>query len=211
MTNVSSPYLFYKFTKQQLHKPLTCREIRRVCPTLGCASQIIFFEERDFKGRRFESSQDCMNLASNLSRCNSIRVEGGAWVIYERPDHKGNMYIMEPGEYPEYQRWMAHNDHIGSYRAIRGQNSSNFRMAMYQHDDFGGQTMELTEDCSHLHDRFSMREVRSVRVHDGAWVGYEEPHYRGRQYLLEKGDYRKCSEYGAMSPTMQSVRCIRRF
>ncbi|XP_032804578.1 gamma-crystallin S-like [Petromyzon marinus] len=173
--------------------------------------KIIFFEERDFKGRRFESSQDCMNMASNLSRCNSIRVEGGAWVIYERPDHKGNMYIMEPGEYPEYQRWMGYNDHIGSCRSIRGQNSSNFRMTMYQHDDFGGQTMELTEDCSHLHDRFSMREVRSVRVHDGAWVAYEEPHYRGRQYLLEKGDYRKCSEYGAMSPTMQSVRCIRRF
>ncbi|CAN0422426.1 unnamed protein product [Lampetra fluviatilis] len=173
--------------------------------------KIIFFEDRDFKGRHYEYSQDCMNMASNLSRCNSIRVEGGAWVIYERPDHKGNMYIMEPGEYPEYQRWMAHNDHIGSCRTIRGQNSSNFRMTMYQHDDFGGQTMELTEDCSHLHDRFNMREVRSVRVHDGAWVGYEEPHYRGRQYLLEKGDYRKYSEYGAMSPTMQSVRYIRRF
>ncbi|XP_078714899.1 gamma-crystallin S-like [Lampetra fluviatilis] len=173
--------------------------------------KIIFFEERDFNGRRFEYSQDCMNLASNLSRCNSIRVEGGAWVIYERPDLKGNMYIMEPGEYPEYQRWMAHNDHIGSCRAIRGCNTANNRLSLYREDNFGGHMTECAEDCPHLYDRYSMREARSVRVHDGAWVAYEEPHYRGRQYLLEKGDYRKCNEWGAMSPTMQSVRCIRQF
>uniref|UniRef100_S4RER7 Beta/gamma crystallin 'Greek key' domain-containing protein n=1 Tax=Petromyzon marinus TaxID=7757 RepID=S4RER7_PETMA len=182
----------------------------RVCPTLGCAPQIIFFEERDFKGRRFESSQDCMNMASNLSRCNSIRVEGGAWVIYERPDHKGNMYIMEPGEYPEYQRWMGYNDHIGSCRSIRG-HTGIFKSAVVLLTTLQSRKLQIYEDCSHLHDRFNMREVHSVRVHDGAWVAYEEPHYRGRQYLLEKGDYRKCSEYGAMSPTMQSVRCIRRF
>ncbi|XP_032804582.1 gamma-crystallin S-like [Petromyzon marinus] len=173
--------------------------------------KIIFFEERDFKGRHFEYSQDCMNLASNLSRCNSIRVEGGAWVIYERPDFKGNMYIMEPGEYPEYQRWMGYNDHIGSCRSIRGCNTANNRLALYREDNFGGQMIECVEDCSHLYDRYSMRDARSVRVHDGTWVAYEEPHYRGRQYLLEKGDYRKCSEWGAMSPTMQSVRCIRQF
>uniref|UniRef100_S4REP0 Crystallin gamma S n=1 Tax=Petromyzon marinus TaxID=7757 RepID=S4REP0_PETMA len=176
--------------------------------TLGCAPQIIFFEERDFKGRRFEYSQDCMNMASNLSRCNSIRVEGGAWVIYERPDFKGNMYIMEPGEYPEYQRWMGYNDHIGSCRSIRGVSIPTCGQCTGGGEEEGA---ERKEDCPHLHDRFNMREVRSVRVHDGAWVAYEEPHYRGRQYLLEKGDYRKCSEYGAMSPTMQSVRCIRRF
>uniref|UniRef100_S4REP4 Crystallin gamma S n=1 Tax=Petromyzon marinus TaxID=7757 RepID=S4REP4_PETMA len=158
----------------------------------------------DYKGRRFESSQDCMNLASNLSRCNSIRVEGGAWVIYERPDHKGNMYIMEPGEYPEYQRWMGYNDHIGSCRNIRGVSIPTCGQCTGGGEEEGAERKHQVDDCSHLHDRFSMREVHSVRVHDGAWVAYEEPHYRGRQYLLEKGDYRKCSEYGAMSPTMQS-------
>lgn len=41
------------------------------------------------------------------------------------------------------------------------------------------------------------------------WVGYQYPGYRGLQYLLEKGDYKDNSDFGAPHPQVQSVRRIR--
>ncbi|XP_061430249.1 gamma-crystallin S-like [Lethenteron reissneri] len=173
--------------------------------------KIIFYEERNFQGRRYECSQETTNTSPFLSRCNSIRVESGAWVVFERADFKGYMYILEPGEYADYQRWAGFNERLGSCRTVReADRPQQQRLALYESEDFGGQLMELADDCPCLLERFRRREVRSVRVLDGAWVAHEEPHYKGRQYLLEKGDYRKCSEWGASSPTVQSVRCIKK-
>lgn len=53
-----------------------------------------------------------------LNRCNSIRVEGGTWAVYERPNFAGYMYILPRGEYPEYQHWMGLNDRLSSCRAV---------------------------------------------------------------------------------------------
>lgn len=66
------------------------------------------------------SDTDCMCL----SRVNSIRVESGAWICYDHPDFKGQQYILEHGEYPEFQRWNSHNDHMGSCKPIRMVNTS---------------------------------------------------------------------------------------
>jgi hypothetical protein len=80
--------------------------------------QISFYEDRNFQGRRYDCDCDCADFRSYLSRCNSIRVEGGTWAVYERPNFSGHMYILPQGEYPEYQRWMGLNDRLGSCRAV---------------------------------------------------------------------------------------------
>lgn len=80
--------------------------------------QITFYEEKHFQGRRYECDSDCPDFHTYLSRCNSIRVEGGAWVVYERPNFAGNMFVLTHGEYPEYQRWMGLNDRLSSCKAI---------------------------------------------------------------------------------------------
>lgn len=46
-------------------------------------------------------------------------MESGAWICYDHPDFKGQQYILEHGEYPEFQRWNSHNDHMGSCKPIR--------------------------------------------------------------------------------------------
>lgn len=81
--------------------------------------QIFFYEDKNFQGRYFECSSDCPELSSHFSRCNSIRVESGAWVIYERPQYMGYQYILSKGEYPNYQSWNGFNDTIRSCRFIR--------------------------------------------------------------------------------------------
>ena len=82
-------------------------------------SQITFYEDRNFQGRSYECSSDCPELSSHFSHCNSIRVESGAWVVYERPNYMGSQYVLTRGEYPDYQRWMGYNDIIRSCRLIR--------------------------------------------------------------------------------------------
>lgn len=80
--------------------------------------QIVFYEDKNFQGRRYECDSDCSDFHTYLSRCNSIRVESGAWVVYERPNYMGYQYVLTRGEYPEYQRWTGLNDRLSSCKMI---------------------------------------------------------------------------------------------
>lgn len=64
---------------------------------------------------------DCDNFQGRgfVSRVDSVRVESGAFICYDHPDFKGQQYILEHSEYPEFQSWNSHNDHMGSCRPIR--------------------------------------------------------------------------------------------
>nr|AIW06991.1 crystallin crygmxb [Astyanax mexicanus] len=169
--------------------------------------KIIFYEDRNFQGRSYECSTDCADLHSHFSRCNSIQVESGCWMVYERPNFTGYQYFLRRGEYPDYQRWMGFNDCVRSCRMIP-QHQGSHRMRTYEHSDFGGQMMEFTEDCPSLYDRFHYNDIQSCNVLDGYWLFYEHPNYRGRQYLLRPGEYRRYSDWGAMSPRIGSIRRI---
>lgn len=78
--------------------------------------QIIFYEDKNFQGRFYECSSDCSDLHSYFSRCNSIKVENGNWMLYEFPNYKGHQYFLRKGEYPDFQQWMGFNDSIRSCR-----------------------------------------------------------------------------------------------
>ncbi|KAI3355988.1 hypothetical protein L3Q82_017264, partial [Scortum barcoo] len=169
---------------------------------------IVFYEDKNFQGRYYECTSDCPELNTHFSRCNSVRVESGAWVLFERPNYLGYQYILTRGEYPDYQRWMGYNDSVRSCRIIRNI-SGVFRVRVYERPNFGGQMLESSEDVSNLLDRWHLHEVHSAMVPDGlAWVFYELPNYRGRQYLLERGEYRRFTEWAAMNPNVGSFRRI---
>ncbi|XP_008424699.1 gamma-crystallin M2-like [Poecilia reticulata] len=169
--------------------------------------KIFFYEDKNFQGRSFECSSDCPELSSHFSRCNSIRVDSGTWVIYERPQYMGYQYILFKGEYPVFQSWNGFNDTIRSCRLIRHP-PSRCRIRIYERPDFSGQMMEFNEDLSDLQDRWRQHEIHSAHVQDGLWIFYENPSYRGRQYLLEKGEYRRHSEWGALHPAVGSIRRV---
>lgn len=84
-------------------------------------SQIVFFEGKCFMGRRLVVFGDSENFQDRgfMNKVNSIRVESGAWVCFDHPDFKGQQYMLEKGEYPDFQRWNAHNDHMGSCKPIK--------------------------------------------------------------------------------------------
>ncbi|XP_005994343.1 gamma-crystallin M2-like isoform X1 [Latimeria chalumnae] len=172
--------------------------------------KIIFYEDRNFQGRYYECSGDCADLHSYFSRCNSIRVENGCWMVYEHPNYMGYQYYMCRGEYPDYQRWMGFNDCVRSCRMISYVRGA-YKMRVYERPEFQGSMMEFMDDCENVHDRFHHQEIHSCNVMDGYWMFYEHPSYKGRQYFLRPGEYRRFSDWGAMSPMVGSFRRLMDF
>ncbi|XP_004458202.1 gamma-crystallin E [Dasypus novemcinctus] len=168
--------------------------------------KIIFYEDRGFQGRSYECSSDHSNLQPYVSRCNSVRVDSGCWMLYEQPDFSGGQYFLRRGEYPDYQQWMGLSDSVRSCRLIP--HTSCHRIRIYEREDYRGQMVEITDDCASLQDRFHFNEIRSFHVLEGSWVLYEMPNYRGRQYLLSPGDYRRYRDWGAMGVRVGSLRRV---
>ncbi|XP_060684122.1 gamma-crystallin S-1-like [Hemiscyllium ocellatum] len=174
-------------------------------------SQIIFYEDRNFQGRHYECSSDCADLSPYFSRCNSIRVDSDWWVLYEKPNYMGYQYVLTRGEYPDYQRWRGFNDCVRSCRSFPWYRGGSYRMRIYERPDFGGQMMEFMDDCPSVYDRFRYRDIHSCHVMDGYWTFYEHPNYRGRQYFMRPGEYRRYSDWGGYSSTIGSFRRMRDF
>ncbi|XP_062320443.1 gamma-crystallin S-1-like isoform X1 [Osmerus eperlanus] len=169
--------------------------------------KIIFYEGRNFEGRHYECSGDCADMHSHFSRCNSIRVDSGCWMAYEKPNFSGYQYMLTRGKYPDHHRWSGFNDCIRSCRMIPAY-SGNYRMKIFERSDFGGKMMELSDDCPNLQDRFRLRDVSSCSVMEGYWILHEHPNYRGRQYFLRPGEYNKHSDWGSLSTSIGSVRRV---
>ncbi|XP_062420852.1 gamma-crystallin 1-like [Pungitius pungitius] len=147
-----------------------------------------------------------------IAHCfNSIKVEAGCWVLYEHPNYTGSQYVMSPGEYPDPHQWMGFSVSILSCRSIKNVYGKSWKIRFCEKKDFEGQAAECAEDCESGCEAFKFQEAHSSAVTDGAWVLYEQPDYRGRQYFLERGEYRSYTDWGATSPAVGSFRMITEF
>ncbi|KAM7325779.1 hypothetical protein ACRRTK_016032 [Alexandromys fortis] len=205
------------------------------------SGKITFYEGKHFTGRKLEVFGDCDNFQDRgfMNRVNSIRVDSGAWVCFDHPDFRGQQFILEHGDYPEFFRWNGHNDHMGSCRPV-GMHGEHFRIDIFEGCNFTGQCLEFVEDCPFLQSRgWAKSCVNAIKVYgDGApggckrpgsaahtvngevplpdltswrWVLYEEPNYRGRMYVVERGDFRSFSDWEAQSARVQSLRRVLNF
>ncbi|XP_034741894.1 beta/gamma crystallin domain-containing protein 1-like [Etheostoma cragini] len=174
---------------------------------MNMRGKIIFYEERNFQGRHYECMSDCADMSSYLSRCHSCRVESGCFMVYDRTNYMGNQYFMKRGEYADYMSMMGMRDCVRSFRMIpmhRGQ----YRMRIYERENFGGQMYELMDDCDNMMDRYRMNDCQSCHVMDGHWMMYEQPHYRGRMMYMRPGEYRSFRDMGMSGMRWMSMRRI---
>ncbi|XP_078523429.1 beta-crystallin B1 [Lissotriton helveticus] len=174
--------------------------------------KIIIFEQENFQGRHLELLNECASLGDRgFDRVRSVIVESGPWVGYEQSNLRGEMFILEKGEYPRWDTWSNsyRSDCFMSLRPIR-MDSQEHKISLYETADFKGNSMEIHEDdVPSLWAYGFCDRVGSVRVPSGTWVGYQYPGYRGYQYLFENGDYRHWNDWSAFQPQMQSIRRIR--
>uniref|UniRef100_A0A3Q3G3R4 Crystallin beta gamma X n=1 Tax=Labrus bergylta TaxID=56723 RepID=A0A3Q3G3R4_9LABR len=79
------------------------------------------FERAGFSGKKMEIQDDIPNLMSrhSLNRFASIRVLGGAWVVYQEPNYRGPHYILEKKDYNNFSDWGSQNNTVGSMRRVR--------------------------------------------------------------------------------------------
>uniref|UniRef100_A0A4W5MXF7 Beta/gamma crystallin 'Greek key' domain-containing protein n=1 Tax=Hucho hucho TaxID=62062 RepID=A0A4W5MXF7_9TELE len=138
------------------------------------------YERENFGGQMMELMDDCDSIMDRFRiRCNSCRVESGCFMVYERPNFMGHQMLVRRGEYPDNQRLMgmSQSDCIRSSRMIPMHRGS-YRMKIYEKENFGGQNMELMDDCDSIQDRYRMSECQSAQVMDGHWLMFEQPHFR---------------------------------
>ena len=69
-------------------------------------------------------------------------------------------------------------------------------MKIYEKENFGGQNMELMDECDSIHDRYRMSDCQSAQVMDGHWLMFEQPHFRGRMMYMRPGEYRSFRDMG---------------
>ncbi|XP_071058555.1 gamma-crystallin M3-like [Pseudochaenichthys georgianus] len=139
---------------------------------MNMRGKITFYEEKNFQGRSYECMNDCSDMSSSLSRSQSCRVESGCFMVYDRSNYMGNQYFM------------------------RGQHRGQFRMKIYEKENFGGQSHEMMEDCDNVMDRYRMNECQSCNVMDGHWLMYEQPQFRGKMMYMRPGEYRNFRDMG---------------
>ncbi|KAK2121293.1 Beta-crystallin B1 [Saguinus oedipus] len=94
--------------------------------------RLVVFEQENFQGRRVEFSGECSNLGDRgIDRVRSIIVSSGPWVAFEQSNFRGEMFILEKGEYPRWDTWSSsyRSDRLMSFRPIKmkiqGQNGGN--------------------------------------------------------------------------------------
>ncbi|XP_061580475.1 gamma-crystallin M3-like [Cololabis saira] len=173
---------------------------------MNMRGKIIFYEERNFQGRSYECMSDCSDMSSYLNRCHSCRVESGRFMVYDRPNFMGNQHLMRMGEYSDYMSMMGMSG-IRSCRMIP-QHRGQFRMKIFERENFQGMSHELMDDCDNIMDRYSMSDCMSANVMDGHWLMYEQPHFRGKMMYMRPGEYRSFRDMGMSNMRFMSMKRI---
>ncbi|XP_051776747.1 crystallin beta gamma X [Erpetoichthys calabaricus] len=179
----------------------------------GASGRVTLYEQRNFTGHRLDLTTDCQRLADRdfPERCNSVKVESGAWVGYEHESFRGRQYLWDmydQGEYQSCDKWCSPVDTVSSVRNIR-QDETAPRIQLFERPGFSGKKAEIQDDIPNLMTRFGINRIASARILGAVWVLYQEPNYRGPHYILERRDYSNYTDWAAQGNTVGSLRRVR--
>ncbi|XP_053138701.1 beta-crystallin B1 [Hemicordylus capensis] len=174
--------------------------------------RIVVFDQENFQGQQMEFTSECLNLGDRgFDRVRSIIVASGPWVAYEQSNLRGEMFVLEKGEFPRWDTWSSscRSDCFRSMRPVKME-AQEQKILLFESTHFKGNKMEIQEDdVPSLWVHGFCGRVGSVKVPSGIWVGYQYPGYRGYQYLFERGDFGHWNEWSAFQPQIQSIRRVR--
>ncbi|XP_018560742.1 beta/gamma crystallin domain-containing protein 1 [Lates calcarifer] len=142
----------------------------------------------------------------------SLKVLGGIWVGYEKEGFRGHQYLLEEGEYHDWRVWGGCDAELRSVRVIRADLTDPLMMMFEQPEEEDGMqeenTFEVTEAIPDVELFGYKTSTRSIQVLSGAWIAYSHVDFSGNQYILEKGFYNNCADWGSQDTRICSVQPI---
>uniref|UniRef100_A0A4W3HRI4 Beta/gamma crystallin 'Greek key' domain-containing protein n=1 Tax=Callorhinchus milii TaxID=7868 RepID=A0A4W3HRI4_CALMI len=187
------------------------------------AGKIIVYEKPFFEGKQMELETDVFCFIGEAERdkestlcqtyhfetVGSIKVLGGLWVGYEKSGFEGHQYLLEEGEYREWNEWGGYDEQLRSLQFIEVEASSPV-MILFTETNFGekGANIEVLGPILNLRDTEYGLKTQSINVLSGVWVAYEEADFTGAQYILGKGLYSSYQDWGAKDFRISSLQPV---
>ncbi|XP_074542836.1 uncharacterized protein crybg2 [Halichoeres trimaculatus] len=183
--------------------------------------KIMIYEKPYFTGKSRIITTNSKDFMTRVDRqqtafmysVGSLKVLGGIWVGYEKEGYRGHQYLLEEGEYQDWRVWGGCDSELRSVRVIRADLMDPL-MVMFEQpeeDQEGMQeenTFEVMEAIPDVELFQYKTNTRSIHVLSGAWVAYSHVDFSGHQYILEKGFYNNCADWGSKDNRICSVQPI---
>ncbi|MBN3321389.1 CRBG2 protein, partial [Atractosteus spatula] len=178
--------------------------------------KIIIYEKSYFTGKSREIYTNTRDFMTRVDKQNvfmysagSIKVLGGIWVGYEKEGFRGHQYLLEEGDYHDWRVWGGSNSELRSLHLIRA-DFSDPMMIMFEESENEEEpkTFEVTEAIPDV-ELFGYQTItQSIHVLSGVWIAYSHVDFSGDQYILEKGFYNSCQDWGATDCKICSVQPV---
>ncbi|XP_072183785.1 very large A-kinase anchor protein isoform X2 [Excalfactoria chinensis] len=177
--------------------------------------KIIIYEKPHFGGWSKEFSENISSVLAlfgneeDFQEIGSIRVIGGVWVAYDKERYKGRQYLLEEGDYEGTHMWGGAGSVLLSFRFLQADFIES-SVALFQSDDEDGKALNIiNEEVPDLEQTGFGPETGSILVKSGVWVAYQQKHFCGEQYVLEKGKYKCFFDWGGSSKIIMSIRPVK--
>ncbi|KAK2920895.1 beta/gamma crystallin domain-containing protein 1 [Channa argus] len=140
----------------------------------------------------------------------SLKVLGGIWVGYEKEGFRGHQYLLEEGEYHDWRVWGGCDAELRSVRVIRADLRDPLMVMLEQPEEEQGEenSFEVTEAIPDVELFGYKTSTRSIHVISGAWIAYSHVDFSGNQFILEKGFYSNCADWGSRDNRICSVQPV---
>ncbi|KAM9384403.1 uncharacterized protein crybg2 [Pholidichthys leucotaenia] len=182
--------------------------------------KMVIYDKPYFSGKSRTITTNMRDFMTRMDRqqtafmysVGSLKVVGGIWVGYEKEGFRGHQYLLEEGDYHDWRVWGGNNSELRSVRVIRA-DLSDPQMVMFEQPEENQEgmqenTFEVVEATPDVELFGFKTSTRSIHVLSGAWIAYSHVDFSGNQYILEKGYYSNCADWGSEDNRICSVQPI---
>ncbi|XP_015245244.1 PREDICTED: absent in melanoma 1-like protein [Cyprinodon variegatus] len=183
--------------------------------------KMVIYEKPYFTGKSRTISSNMRDFMSRtdhqqsvfMGSLGSLKVLGGIWVGYEKEGFRGHQYLLEEGDYHDWRVWGGCDSELRSVRIIQADLTDPVMVMIEHSEEEGGgmeeeKAFEVTEAIPDVELFDYKTSTRSIHVLSGAWIAYSHVDFSGNQYILEKGVYNNCADWGSQDSRVCSVQPI---
>jgi uncharacterized protein YcfJ len=185
------------------------------------ASQAVFYEKEDFKGRSLTADAALADLRRSdfNDRASSVVVSGERWEVCQNIRYSGHCVVLRPGPYASLAA-MGLDDRIASFRTVSESARIDERryapmprpepasqVVLYGREGFQGRSFTADTPISDLRRTGFNDRASSAVVTGERWEVCDTASYAGRCAVLRPGQYASLAAMG-LNDSVSSVRAV---